>query len=322
MTTRALGKWWAGAAAAGLLALAVGAAAQSGGQLPMPKPYGDRGTRTLGDPPIEYPDPRQPPADPVNYWKSRIISRGHGGGTVIIINGSPCYAPWYYDVGFFGPGRYPYYYDASGLQAGIQLGNLQLGYQYQSGRAGYFPAPGMNYQQGYADQIGALRHQHQERIQRVGQQPRQEPGARRAAQDENDYYLHRKPGAASPLEKDPALKEAVRDIETAFRSGNISLLERHVRPTDVLTLQSKGRSRKPLAGAAYLEMTAAALKDMRTVSYTLDKVEPASGGAWMVYGRHVIRAEDGTEKAFVVGFVLKKRGEDWMIAEVSAEPAR
>ena len=51
----------------------------------------------------------------------------------------------------------------------------------------------------------------------------------------------------------------------------------------------------------------------------LDKIEPASNGAWLVYGTHILRTEDGKEKSFTVGFVLKKRGNVWAISEVSAD---
>ena len=89
---------------------------------------------------------------------------------------------------------------------------------------------------------------------------------------------------------------------------------------------SQGRSRRQLEAPTYLEMTKDAFKSIKTVKYDLDKVEPASGGAWMVYGKHVLRADNGTEQTFNVGFVLKKvtdkEGDFWIITEVSADPAK
>jgi hypothetical protein len=69
-------------------------------------------------------------------------------------------------------------------------------------------------------------------------------------------------------------------------------------------------------------MTREAVATMKTSAYSLDKVEPASRGAVMVHGRHTLRSEGGGESAFLVGFILKKQDKVYLIAEVSAEPAR
>src|SRR5438045_3223248 len=39
------------------------------GPLQPPKPYGDRGTKTLGNPPIQYPTKPNPNKNPLEYWK-------------------------------------------------------------------------------------------------------------------------------------------------------------------------------------------------------------------------------------------------------------
>src|SRR5262249_39095473 len=139
--------------------------------------------------------------------------------------------------------------------------------------------------------------------------------------DDSDYYLHAKPKPKTALDKDPLLAEAVKDIEFTFQTGDPTRLEKHINPTDMLTLQAKGRTRKPLAAAAYMQMTREALADMKTLKFELNKVEPASNGAWMAYGTHVLRNEDGKDKTFSVAFVLKKSGDRYVITEVSADPA-
>lgn len=289
---------------------AAGARAQVGGsQLPFPQPYGDRGSSTLGSPPIQYPDPRAPRPDPVSYWKSRIISTGGGcGGSVIIINnGAPCYIPNYYAYGMRGP-----WYDSAQFSMSMQLGGMQFGFQQ---RSGYFQNPPITYNNGWAQQGTSLLYRPDRRYDPLAERQRQ-------SSDDDGYYLHQKPKPPSVLDKNPDLAAAIRDIETAFRTGDSRQLERHVVTTETIILQAKGRTRKPLPAADYLEMTREAMKVLKTVRYDLDKVEPASNGAWMAYGTHVLRGEDGTEKSFNVGFVLKKRGDQYVVTEVSADPGR
>jgi hypothetical protein len=284
------------------------------GPLPRPQPY--FGTKTLFNRPVLYPDPNTPPPDPVRYWKNRIFSTGGYGGVIIIVNnaGAPCYAPWYYvsdyyyhPLPYYGMGGYQYGWNNQTYGFYVNRPNLNLGGSFgrNSGRA-------YNEAQIRRD---PPRQREQER--------REESEKSRASGDAgNDYYLYRKPEAPSLLKSDPSLAQAVMDIETAFRTGNISLLERHIAPNDTLVLHQAGRTRRSLAAAAYLEMTKEALGIMKTARYTLNRAEPGSGGAALVYGTHVLRSEDGLEKTFNVGYALKKRGQTWVIAEVSAEPSR
>lgn len=298
------------------------------GPLQSPKPYGDRGTvGSIGNPPIQYPDPRAPRPDPYTYWKNRIISTGgYPGSTVIIVNSSPCYVPWYYGYGFGGQ-----YYDSSSY-ARLRIGGLQLGYQqsnysqygYQSNPTigTYVPSQGVDF--GGSSYLQELARANQiwreEARQRRAEERR--PIRQNEQEADNGYYLHRKPKPKTPLDNDPALAEAVQDLENAFRTNNPGLLEKHLNVSEQLTLQARGRSRTPLSAANYLLMTREAMKEMKTVRYDLDKIEPASGGAWLVYGTHILRTEDGKDKQFNVAFVLKKRGEAWMVAEVSADVTR
>jgi hypothetical protein len=150
--------------------------------------------------------------------------------------------------------------------------------------------------------------------------PSYAPPSRKAGRDDADeYYLNRRP---SPLRQDTALAQAVNDIQTAFRTGDITPLEPHVIAADKLIVQSQGRTRRTLTGSEYLDMTREALKEMHTVRFMLDQVEPGSNGAQLVYGTHVLRGDDGKEKVFRVSFVLKKSADKWIITEVSADPAK
>lgn len=284
------------------------------GPLQSPRPYGDRGSRIIGDPPIHY--PTRPPigANPVQYWKDRIIATPrHGGATVIIVNGSPCYTPWYYGYSF--PGQYSDSY----LYGSVNLGGFNLGYsQRQSGYSfgavppvyAQVPQPVDTRTQQYLDEI------------RVRDAQRAGTNRRPATDDDASYYLHQKPKPKTMVEKDPSLSQAVANIERAFRTGDIKTLEPHVVRNENLILASKGQTRKPLSGDTYLELTRDALKNMKTLKFELASAEPASNGAVLVYGTHVLQAEDGKGLSFSVGFVLKKRGDQWFISEVSADPTK
>jgi hypothetical protein len=264
------------------------------------------------------------PAPNYNGGVRFIPGRGYycNGNPVVFINGSPCYVPGYY----FSSGTY------SGYGFGVNgYGTLTQGYQgtIQPGYSGYI-APG-NYappvvdnnitiNENYNQQPPPVADQNVNQNYQNTRQTNQAPAKRKAATDDSDeYYLHRKP---TPQQKDPSLAQAVTDIETAFRTGNMASLERHIDSKDTLTLQIKDTNRKPLAAADYILMTRDALKMMNTVEYKLNHVTPASNGAMMVYGTHVVRGDQGVEKVFNVGFILQKRGENWMITEVSAEPAK
>jgi hypothetical protein len=272
------------------------------GPLPMPRPYGDRGTKSpLGNPPIRYQTKPNTTQNQLNYWQNRIISGpGYYDSNIIIIGGVPCYAPFYYGYGLNG------YYDNSQYGFGIQSGGFQYGY-------GQIEGDRLNLDN-YRDYINR-----QEPVRNHPQAPAQTT-ARGASADDSDYYLHKKPKPKTALDKDPLLAEAVKDIEFAFQTGDSARLEKHIVPTSMLTLQAKGRTRKPLAAAAYVEMTREAMADMKTIRYELNKIDPASNGAWMAYGTHVLRNEDGKEKTFSVAFVLKKSGDRYVITEVSADP--
>jgi hypothetical protein len=275
------------------------------GLLPRPKPY--FGTRNLGNRPVPYPAPGTPAPDPLSYWKKRIIYTGNGcGSTVIIIhNGVPCYVPYYY---------VPMSYvrnDYSGLR--ISYNGRFGGYNLQTQQTS-----------GYGAQGYVVPDTHRENPPVPVYIPVNGEDRRSGHQDVegvNDYYLHRQNTANALLERDPSLAQAVANIETAFRAGDISLLEWHVSPNEMLSLYSSGRVRSRISGADYLQMTREALPTMRTVRYSLNRVEATAGGR-RVSGVHVLRGEDGSERAFQVAFTLRKRGGAWVITEVRAEPAR
>jgi hypothetical protein len=256
------------------------------------------------------------PAPRPGYTGGVTVIPGYGGGYyggycqpgVVVV---PGYTGGYYGGYYGGYGSY----NSSSFSVGVNLGGVRLGYQQRNSYADTYVPPAVPYGSDSAyrrdyDRAGADR-----------AEPREQPTLRRNQDDgsDNDYYLHRKPGAA---QKDAGLTQAVADIEAAFRTGDMKRLERHIDRNGTMTIQSLGRTRQQIAATDYLQMTGDALKVMKTSRYNLDKVEPASNGNYLVFGKHVVRGEDGGEKTFNVGFVLEKKGDNWLIKEVSADPAK
>jgi hypothetical protein len=136
---------------------------------------------------------------------------------------------------------------------------------------------------------------------------------------DDDYYLHRRYSSIRP---DIAVTDTIADIEKAFLNGDGALLERHVDTKESIRIYARDRSSKSLKASEYIDMTRDAFKDMKTVSYHLDRVQPAGNGVWSASGIHVLRAENGDEKRFEVNFVLRKAGDRWIIVEAGASATR
>lgn len=220
-------------------------------------------------------------------------SLGGSFGSRHYYSGSYYHRPYYRCYGgssfFFGlsfGGYYPYYYDPF----------------WYPGYA-YYPYP--LYRTVYVDEPVYVETRYRESDHRYG---------------DDDYYLHRRYSAAKP---DIAVTDAVADIERGFLNGDCTLIERHIDTKESIRIYARDRSAKSIKGSEYANMTRDAFKDMKTISYHLDRVQPAGSGTWSCSGIHVIRAENGDEKRFEVNFVLRKEGGDhWVITEAGASAAR
>jgi hypothetical protein len=317
--------------------------ALSGLTLLTPSASGQRG---LGDPRKIYPG-------------AEVLLRHSNtrGGHVVRGGGyysAPYYVPSYYGS-YYAPG-----FNGGGFAVGLNYGGVSLGYSqvnsypvYPAYQA-YQPVPPPvvnNYNYNYAppsrpnDYLpGEPRSLPRNQPQSLPStqpsiQPRnddsqydtlpptqaQTPRPLKTGEDEpNDYYLNRK---TAPAQKDTSLAVAVHDIEMAFRNGDIRLIQKHLQTDGMLTLMSMGRTRRQLSVADFLEMTKDAFANVKTISYKLDNIEPASGGAFLAYGKHVLKGDNGEEKVFNVSYVLKKIPDEngaanWRLTEVSADPAK
>lgn len=226
----------------------------------------------------------------------------------------------YCPPGYYGGGYLPYY---AGPSVYLGFGNGAYGYGNYAVPEVYAPSVTYNYNAVPPAELPDIYRQPQMNLPPANP-PSQSTGTTRGSDE--DYYLNRrsptKSQVPSALRKDPSLAQAVADIEKAFRTGDIEPLAKHIAVSGPLTVQSQGRERHKIAASDYLDMTRDAFKNMTTVSYKLDQVEPASNGGWLAYGTHVLKVEDGSEKTFNVGFVLTKKDDNWIITEVSGDPAK
>lgn len=145
--------------------------------------------------------------------------------------------------------------------------------------------------------------------------------------DDSDYYLWRRPHhdtaeprRSSDLPKDPALTEAIGDIEKAFLVEDVALMERHIVTTESIRITSSNRSPSTLSGSDYIDRTRDAFKSMHTRTFELNRTEPLAQGEWRVSGTHTFKRDDETIHRFEVSFILRRAGDRWVIKQVGAEP--
>ncbi len=155
---------------------------------------------------------------------------------------------------------------------------------------------------------------------RVGEKtPTTPPQDEANAEDQNDYYLNSHPERSAEVQQEPGLSQAITDIQLAFRSGDISLLERHVEATENLTILSRGHAPRTMKGSDYLDKTSDALPKMQTERFDLTHAQRMDDDTWSVSGTHAVRGANGKVQEFHIRFTLKKRDAGWYITQVSAD---
>ncbi len=149
-------------------------------------------------------------------------------------------------------------------------------------------------------------------IERDPYRSREIPRRERATDD--DYYLYRPRAVQAP---ERGLARAVSEIQAAYLTGDAALLGQHVDPAATVAVLAAGKKRSDILGSAYLERTREAFRSMKTVRFSLDRIEPAGNGDWRASGVHVITEAD-RDKSYDVAFVLRKQGDEWVVREVDA----
>jgi hypothetical protein len=126
----------------------------------------------------------------------------------------------------------------------------------------------------------------------------------------NGYYMT--PGQYTGL--DPAIN----DLKVAWINGNPEMLARHIDPNTQVAVYMNDNYLYSLSGTDYSNMTRDAMKNIRTVSYTLDNVQQRSDGAYTLSGTHEFYDVNNTLKTVPVSVTLSQVGGRWVVVAVGS----
>lgn len=126
---------------------------------------------------------------------------------------------------------------------------------------------------------------------------------------------------ADPAKKtDKDLDAAIRDISTAWHTGNTDLLSQYIRPDARIAVYLRGIYQYSMDAGDYMDMTRDAFSTMTTVRFELNDVLLKAPGVYSVSGRHVYRNNDGSRRTVYVSFVLEKKAGRFVITQVGTAP--
>ncbi len=126
----------------------------------------------------------------------------------------------------------------------------------------------------------------------------------------DDYYLSRQ--IASGLEG------ALADIRRAWTDGRLDLIQNHVRASQSIAVLLDGRYDYTIESGDYIDMTADAMDDMETVSFTWEKVRERTNGDYTAMARHVFYDDDGYIRTVYVTYNLRRYAGGYVITEVGS----
>lgn len=252
------------------------------------------GTKTIGNAPVE-----RFPKDPNRFVGPGLPKFIPGnncrpGTTIIVVNSSPCYAPfWYSGCDPWTLGQNPWSY------FGFQSGNNPW-------------APVMSAQVGFPSQPLVI-------MMNGGVQLNQ-PGF---------FANNPGPGPSGPTQPDfgqnrnidPQLQAAVNDVVSSFRSADSSGLMRCTDRNDRVWVGNNAASRRAVPGSVFLQMALGGMQSYKTFAFTLDNIRMSgSSSQYIASGRHVMRTEDDRWAAFEVSYMFQRRTGGWRIVESLARP--
>lgn len=125
-----------------------------------------------------------------------------------------------------------------------------------------------------------------------------------------DYYLSRN--------ADTQLGYALSDIRNAWLNGRADLLDNHVYSGQMIAVLLDGRYDYSLDGTDYTDMTADAISQIRTVSFTWQQTRERTNGDFTAFGKHVYRDDYGATKTVYVSYTLHRTGREYVIVEVGS----
>lgn len=126
----------------------------------------------------------------------------------------------------------------------------------------------------------------------------------------NGYYLTRR--------GDYDLDEALSDIRTAWTSGRIDLIERHVRDDVKIAVLLDRKYDYSIDSEDYVDMTRDAMEQMETISFFWQSVKQRTDDAYTAFGQHVYRDSTGVRNTVYVSYTLEQIRGRYIITEVGS----
>ena len=160
-------------------------------------------------------------------------------------------------------------------------------------------------------------------------------------EDIDDYYLNRAPKnedgqngkAGGKPDADPAdgqekaeaqnaraVDRAAADIAKAWRTRDIQILSNYIDAKAKIAISLRGRYQYSLDARDYLDLTSDAFKATKTVRFELDAPVRKERGVYLLNGKHIYQAKDGTERTVHVNYVLELQEEKYRITQVGSAP--
>ncbi|MDH7602055.1 MAG: hypothetical protein QHI38_07895 [Armatimonadota bacterium] len=128
-----------------------------------------------------------------------------------------------------------------------------------------------------------------------------------------DYYLARR--------EDSLLRDALADIRDGWLHEKSYLITSHLRAGSRIAVFLDNRYEYSVDADDYADMTADAISEIQTISFTWQTLKKREDGSYTAFGRHVYKNDIGETKTIYVMYTLKLIGNDFYITEVGASNA-
>ena len=133
--------------------------------------------------------------------------------------------------------------------------------------------------------------------------------------DGDNWFSH------SDLEdQEPGLSNAVDELNETFESGNIDALVSLIDPNVGIAIYERGQYQYSMNANDFVDLTRDAVRNINTVSFTLDQLHQKAPSAFCVSGQHQYTDSNGNTQTNYVSFVLQDIGGQWTLTQVDNSP--
>lgn len=136
----------------------------------------------------------------------------------------------------------------------------------------------------------------------------------------DNYYLSRH--SDDRWKDNLELKDAVYDLEDAFRNEDIALLTHLTDSTTNIAIFTKGHYEYSLNPDDYLDMTRDFLRNAHTTEFSAYRVHAKARNVYQVFVRHTYQDQDGQNRTVYLCVVLERINDRWTITQIDTSPAR